>query len=202
MILFVVLSERGAAIEAAPFRIPREMKIVEKNITELKPYENNPRRNDEAVEGVAQSIKQFGFKVPMVIDREDVIVCGHTRYKAAKKLGIKMVPCVIADDLTEEEIKAFRLADNKVTEKAEWDFELLNIELADLEIDMSAFGFDSSIKETILEAEEDNYEEPKELETKTKQGDIWILGRHRLMCGDSTKPEDVKNLMGGVPLTY
>jgi len=118
------------------------MEIVYKKIEELKPYENNPRFNDDAVEYVANSIKEFGFKVPIVIDKNGVIVAGHTRYKASLELGLDEVPCIVADDLTEEQIKAFRLADNKVSEKAEWDFELLEEELSDLDIDMSDFGFE------------------------------------------------------------
>lgn len=101
------------------------MDIVLKKISDIRPYENNPRKNDEAVKYVAESIKQFGFKVPIVIDKDGIIVAGHTRYKAAKKLNLKEVPCIVADDLTDEQVKAFRLADNKVAEKAEWDFELL-----------------------------------------------------------------------------
>lgn len=108
----------------------------------MRPYGRNPRKNDDAVPYVAESIKQFGFKVPIVIDRGGVIVAGHTRYKAAKKLGMETVPCIVADDLTEEQIKAFRLADNKVAEKAVWDFELLGTELEELfEFNMSDFGF-------------------------------------------------------------
>lgn len=139
------------------------MKIVNKKISELKPYENNPRFNDEAVEYVAKSIKEFGFKVPMVIDKNNVIVAGHTRYKASLELGLNEVPCIIADDLTEEQIKAFRLADNKVSEKASWSFELLDEELDDiLDIDMSDFGFDD-IKidwDSVDEITEENYEKP------------------------------------------
>ena len=118
------------------------MQIVDKNIKELIPYSKNPRKNDEAVEAVANSIKEFGFKVPIVIDGDNNVVCGHTRLKAAKKLKMDSVPCVIADDLTEEQIKAFRLADNKVGELAEWDFDLLGEELDGIfDIDMSEFGF-------------------------------------------------------------
>lgn len=117
------------------------MELILKKIDELSPYENNPRNNDDAVKYVAESIKQFGFKIPMVIDRNNVIVCGHTRYKAAKSLGIAEVPCIIADDLTEEQIKAFRLADNKVSEYSKWDLELLDSELEELDFDMSGFGF-------------------------------------------------------------
>ena len=118
------------------------MNIIEKNLNEIKPYEKNPRKNDNAVEYVANSIKEFGFKVPIVIDKNGVIVAGHTRYKASKKLGLEKVPCIIADDLTEEQIKAYRLADNKVGEKSEWDFDLLENELSEiLNIDMEMFDF-------------------------------------------------------------
>lgn len=118
------------------------MNIIEKNLKDIKPYEKNPRKNDNAVEYVANSIKEFGFKVPIVIDKDGVIVAGHTRYKASKKLGIEKVPCIIADDLTDEQIKAYRLADNKVSEKSEWDFDLLNNELSEiLNIDMEMFDF-------------------------------------------------------------
>ncbi len=118
------------------------MNIVERKLEDVRPYEKNPRRNDDAVQYVAESIKQFGFKVPLVIDNDGVIIAGHTRWKAANKLGLKTVPCIIANDLTDEQIKAFRLADNKVAEKATWDFSLLNTELEDLfDFDMAAFGF-------------------------------------------------------------
>jgi site-specific DNA-methyltransferase (adenine-specific) len=119
------------------------LKVILKNIKELIPYEKNPRKNDEAVKYVKESIKEFGFKVPMVIDSENVIVAGHTRYKAAKQLKLKEVPCVIADDLTEEQIKAYRLADNKVSEFAEWDYNLLNLELDELiNFNMNIYGFE------------------------------------------------------------
>jgi hypothetical protein len=122
------------------------MQIIDIPIKSLHPYKNNPRNNAEAVDYVANSIRDFGFKVPLVIDSDNVIVCGHTRYLAAKKLGLKTVPCIIADDLTDEQIKAFRLADNKVAEKATWDKDLLNIELGDIiNFNMSDFGFDFSI---------------------------------------------------------
>ena len=123
------------------------LKIIEKDIDQLIPYENNPRNNDGAVEAVAASIKNFGFKIPVVIDKDDVVVCGHTRIKSAKRLGMKKVPCIIADDLTEEQIRAFRLADNKTGELAEWDFEKLEEELEKLEtIDMASFGFEEMVK--------------------------------------------------------
>ena len=120
------------------------MKITIKKLSEIKPYEKNPRKNDESVKYVAQSIKEFGFKVPIVIDRDGIIIAGHTRFKAGKKLNLKEVPCIVADDLTQEQIKAFRLADNKVSEKSEWDFNLLAVELNDiLDIDMEQLGFDN-----------------------------------------------------------
>ena len=132
------------------------MQIVEKKITEIKQYEKNPRKNDSSVDAVASSISQFGFKNPIVIDKDNVIVCGHTRYKAAKKLGLEKVPCVVADDLTDEQIKAYRLADNKVSELAEWDIDLLGEELDGIfDIDMSDFGFDlSEEQETQTERED------------------------------------------------
>jgi DNA modification methylase len=128
------------------------MEIVYKKLEDLKPYNNNPRFNDEAVKYVANSIKEFGFKVPMVIDKNGTIVAGHTRYKASLELGLKEVPCIIADDLNEEQIKAFRLADNKVSEKSEWNFELLDEELKDiLELDMGDFGFEKEITNNIAQ---------------------------------------------------
>lgn len=124
------------------------MKIKMVRVDDLKPYENNPRFNDDAVEYVKNSISEFGFKVPMVIDKDNVIVAGHTRYKASLELGLEEVPCIVADDLTEEQIKAFRLADNKVSEKADWNLDLLEMELEDLDLDMSGFGFDELDKAT------------------------------------------------------
>lgn len=121
------------------------MNIVEKRLNELKPYENNPRINDGAVKFVKNSIEEFGFKVPIVIDKDGVIVAGHTRYKASQELGLETVPCVVADDLTDEQVKAFRLADNKTAEKASWDLDALKTEMEELEeidgINMREFGF-------------------------------------------------------------
>lgn len=118
------------------------MEITQKKIEDLTPYKGNPRKNDRAVDKVAASIREFGFKVPIVIDREGIVAAGHTRLKAAEKLGLDTVPVIVADDLTDEQIKAFRLADNKTSEFSEWDFDLLDEELADInDIDMSQFGF-------------------------------------------------------------
>lgn len=122
------------------------IQVVYKTIDELIPYANNPRQNDDAVEPVAESIKEFGFKVPMLIDANGVIVAGHTRLRAAKLLGMDRVPCIIADDLTEEQIRAYRLIDNRTADLSEWDYEKLKAELAEVtEIDMSVFGFDPAI---------------------------------------------------------
>lgn len=119
------------------------MEIIERRLNELHPYKNNPRKNDGAVDAVMESIKEFGFRVPIVIDTNDEIVAGHTRYKAAKKLGIKTVPCIIADDLTDEQITAYRLVDNKTQELSNWDFAKLISELRELteDFDMQLFGF-------------------------------------------------------------
>ena len=129
-----------------------ELKIEYVDINSIKPYENNPRHNEEAIPYVMNSIKEFGFKNPIIIDKNNVIIAGHTRLESAKRLGMKEVPIIHADDLTEEQVKAFRLADNKVSEKAEWDFELLDEELEDLDLDMSEFGFDID-----LDIEEEQY---------------------------------------------
>ena len=119
------------------------MQVIEKKISDLIPYENNPRKNDIAVDAVMASIKEFKFRVPIIIDKNGVIIAGHTRLKAAKKLGMKTVPCIVADDLTPEQVKAFRLADNKVGELAEWDLDTLKVELGNIgEIDLSGMGFD------------------------------------------------------------
>ena len=127
------------------------LKVIFKNLDELKPYENNPRNNDNAVDKVAESIKDYGFKVPIVLEPDGkTIVTGHTRYKAAKKLGLDSVPCIIADDLSPEKLKAFRLADNKVSEFSTWDFDLFEQELSDLQDlrdELENVGFDLSIEE-------------------------------------------------------
>jgi site-specific DNA-methyltransferase (adenine-specific) len=174
------------------------MKIHMLSVDDLVPYERNPRKNDKAVEAVANSIKEFGFKIPIIVDSSMVVVAGHTRLKAAKFLGLKTVPVIIADDLSEQQIKAFRLADNKVAEIAEWDEDLLNLELSELaDFDMFLFGFGHDEEETETEVKEDDYEIELPDEPITKPGDIWKLGRHRLMCGDSTDKATVELLMDG-----
>ncbi|HAP3864276.1 TPA: ParB N-terminal domain-containing protein [Enterococcus faecalis] len=176
------------------------MDIKVQKTEDLIPYEKNPRHNEDAITAVAKSIEKFGFKVPIVVDASNVIVNGHTRLKAAKYLGLKEVPTIIADDLTPEQIKAFRLADNKVGEIATWDEELLNAELdelADLDFDMTEFGFDlPDIEGEEVEVIEDEFEEELPAEPISKLGDIYQLGRHRLMCGDSTNSLEVEKLMG------
>ena len=136
------------------------MEIIYKKVGDLIPYEKNPRKNAKAVKYVANSIEEFGFKQPIIIDRDNVVVCGHTRLKASEQLGIEEVPCIVADDLTDEQIKAFRLADNKVSEQAEWDIGLLNEELDDiLNVDMGDFGFDIFSIDDLEEMEGYNSEE-------------------------------------------
>jgi len=176
-------------------------KIVMLPVSEVRPYEKNPRKNADAVKFVKASIEQFGFKVPIIIDSNRVIVAGHTRLLAAKSLGMSEVPCIMADDLTEDQVKAFRLADNKVGEFAEWDMDLLGDELDAIaeacDIDMGDFGFDLSEMEEETEAEVTEDEVPEEVESVCKRGEIWQLGEHRMMCGDSTSAEDVSRLMEG-----
>ena len=175
-------------------------KIVVLPISEVRPYEKNPRKNEKAVKYVKESIRQFGFKVPIVIDSNRVVVCGHTRLLAAKSLGMTEVPCIMADDLTDDQVKAFRLADNKVGEFAEWDMDLLGDELdaiADAsDIDMESLGFDLSDGDEEKEIVED--EVPEEVEPVCQRGEIWQLGEHRLMCGDSTNAEIVAQLLDGI----
>lgn len=179
------------------------MQIYDKPLGWLIPYENNPRNNDEAVEPVANSISEFGFKVPIVATSDGEIINGHTRWKAAKKLKLKTVPVIIADDLTEEQVKAFRLADNKVAEIAQWDIELLLSEIDSVDnLDMTLFGFtDQDYTLDDFEDEEldtEDAEEINEQDTQTsavEYGDIYQLGRHRLMCGDSTSIADMEELV-------
>lgn len=142
-------------------------KIVEKNINDIIPYENNPRHNDSDIDAVANSIKEFHFQNPIIIDKDNVIIAGHTRLKAAQKLGLEKVPCIVADDLTEEQVKAFRLADNKVSEFSGWDFMKLQEELSSLDIDMSDFGFVEEEQvdiDNFFEDAEHKEKEPKKIQ--------------------------------------
>ena len=172
------------------------MNIRDIRTCDLKPYENNPRLNEDAVDLVAASIEEFGFKQPIVVDKDLIIIAGHTRWKAAQKLGLETVPCVQADDLTPAQVKAYRLADNKVAEAAQWDLDALQFELEGLDnmgFDMEPFGFET---ETFTEqiAEDDHFEPEIPEDPTTKRGQCWMLGRHRLMVGDSTKRQDVEKL--------
>lgn len=176
------------------------MNLKDIAIKDIVLYDNNPRKNEKAIDVVASSIEMFGFKVPVVIDGQNVVVCGHTRVKAALKLGMASVPCVIADDLTDEQAKAFRVADNRTHEFSEWDLDKLQLELSELDalgVDMSSFNFDSMKNDV----EEDNFDVDAALneieEPQAKQSDIWGLGNHRLVCGDATVCGDVEKLMGG-----
>lgn len=171
--------------------------IIYKSIDELVPYDNNPRDNDNAVDAVANSIREFGFNVPVIIDKDNIVVCGHTRLKASKKLGITEVPCIVVDNLTPAQVKAFRLADNKTAELAEWDLDKLTEELKFIDIDMMQFGFEDLEEAMERDVLEDEFDENEELPPNpySRKGDIFILGKHRLMCGDSTVEEDVKKLV-------
>ncbi len=186
------------------------MQIQLMKITDIHPYEKNPRFNDEAVGAVAASIKEFGFQQPIVIDKGNVIICGHTRLLAAKQLGLTEVPVVVADNLTPEQVQAYRIADNKTGEIAEWDYSLLPLEIKELQdanFDLSLLGFDAEELDKLLNGTEENTVSEGETdadavpevseEAVSKHGEIYQLGKHRLMCGDSTKPEDVARLMAG-----
>ena len=162
------------------------------------PYENNPRINDSAIEPVAASIKEFGFQQPIVLDKDGVIIVGHTRLEAAKSLGLTRVPCVVADELTDEQVKAYRLADNKTNEFADWALDELEVELSHIhDIDMSEFGFEDFGMVEVEDVLEDSYDVDQELPPRTQAGEIYQLGSHRLMCGDATSEQDVQKLMGG-----
>ena len=172
------------------------MNITNKAIADLIPYAANAKKHDEKqIKNVAESIKQFGFVQPVVVDRAGVIVIGHCRVLAAKKLGMKEVPCVCVDDLTPEQVNALRLVDNKSNE-SDWDFNLLADELPGL--DLSAFDFDWGLRDELDDSVvEDDYDPVLPAEPKSRLGDIYQLGSHRLMCGDSTSLTDVQKLVGG-----
>lgn len=178
------------------------MKIVMKKVSELIPYVNNARKNDQAVDAVASSIKNYGFKQPIVIDSQGEVIAGHTRLKASIKLGLDEVPCIVADDLTPAQVKSYRIADNKVSELSEWDYELLKLELEDIE---GFTGFEVDELEDLFEGEkeakEENFDLDEALNEKsepiTKRGWIYKLGNHRLLCGDTTSKVDVARLMNG-----
>lgn len=175
------------------------MEIKNKRTDELKPYEMNAKKHDQRqIDNVAESIRQFGWKQPLVIDKDNTIVIGHCRWEAAKKLGLEEVPCVAADELTEDEIKRLRIVDNKSNE-SEWDMELL---AADLEtIDMSDFDFEGlefgDEEESTGKIVEDDFQVDLPEEPTAQIGKIYELGGHRLICGDSTDIGTVDKLMRG-----
>ena len=175
-------------------------------ITSVVPYGRNPRRNENAVAKVAGSIKEFGFRQPIVVDKDMVIIVGHTRLLAAQQLGFTDVPIHIAENLTAAQIKAYRIADNRTHEEAEWDDELLAIELGELkdaDFDLDLTGFDPDELEKLLDGEgtegltDDDAVPEAQAEAITKPGDVWVCGEHRLICGDATVLSDVEKLMDG-----
>ncbi len=171
------------------------MQIEMKRLSELKPYEKNAKKHDKKqIDNVANSIKRFGWQQPIVIDENGVIVIGHCRALAAKKLGIKEVPVTVASGLTEDEIKELRIADNK-TNESPWDIGLLAEDVEGLEFD--GFDFELGIPQKEKEVLEDDYDKPAPQEPKSRRGQVYQLGRHRLMVGDSTVPSDVDKLMDG-----
>lgn len=172
------------------------MNIIQRELDSIRPYAANAKKHDATqVANVAESIRQYGFVQPIVIDKDGVIVIGHCRALAAKKLGMTEVPCVCVDDLTPEQVKALRVVDNK-TNESPWDMDLLAAELP--ELDLSAFDFDWGLPDDQTEeVVEDDYEPVIPAEPKSKFGDVYQLGSHRLMCGDSTSLTDVQKLVKG-----
>lgn len=179
------------------------IKLEKINIDLIKPYNKNPRNNNDAVEIIIKSIKQCEYISPIILDENNIILAGHTRFKALKKLGYKEVECIIKIGLTEKQKKKYRILDNKTSEIAKWDYEILKDELKDLDFEdldldldwglNNLYDFEENSKESI----EDDYEENLPLEAKSKYGDIYQLGNHRLMCGDSTNENDISKLMNG-----
>ncbi len=185
------------------------MKIELRPLNEIKPYEKNPRHNDAAVAAVAESIKQFGFRQALVVDADGVIVCGHTRWKAAQKLELDRVPVHVATDLTPAQIKAYRIVDNRTAELAEWNLDLLSIELGELkllDIDLNSLGFDGDeLAKLFGDDVTDGLCDPDDVPGPpdaaiTQPGDLWMLGDHRLLCGDSSKLDDVDRLLDGATI--
>ncbi len=182
------------------------MQVEMWSLDRIKPYENNPRINDNAVAAVIQSINEFGFRQPIVVDPYGVIIVGHTRYKAAMKLGLAEVPVHIAADIEPEAVRAYRIADNRTAENAQWDYDLLPLEIQSLQqggFDCELLGFDSDELARLLEpgigqglTDPDEVPEPPD-DAITQPGDLWILGNHRLLCGDSSSPEDLDRLLAG-----
>lgn len=175
-------------------------------ITRLIEYARNPRKNDHAVDKIASAIKEFGFRIPVVAKSDGLVIDGHLRLKAAKKLGLTEIPVILADDMTETQIKAFRISVNRMAEFAEWDNELLALEFAelkDMDFDLDLTGFTADEIAALMPeqiepglTDEDAVPEVPEVSITVK-GDVWVLGKHRLMCGDSTSIDAVEKLTGG-----
>ena len=185
------------------------MKIEQRPISDVRPYEKNPRKNLEAVDAVAASLREFGFRQPIVVDGAGVIVVGHTRWMAAKKIGLKQVPVHVALDLTPEQARAYRIADNQTATIASWDMDILTVEIVELKdagFDVDLLGFPADdLTEILAPAGSEGMTDPDDVPAPpdaatTAPGDIWVLGNHRLMCGDSSKPEDLDRLLDGQPI--
>ena len=185
------------------------MQVEHRAIDEVVPYARNPRNNADAIDKVAASIREYGWQQPIVVDGEMTIIAGHTRYEAARRLGLAEVPVKIADDLTPAQVRAYRLADNRLHQDATWDDRLLALELGDLrdeDFDLAKTGFeDSEIEAALAKAaatEQGNTDEDEAPEAQehavTETGDVWLMGKHRVRCGDSTSADDVAALLNGV----
>jgi ParB-like chromosome segregation protein Spo0J len=185
------------------------LNVEYRSLADITPYEGNPRLNEPAVDAVATSIREFGFRQPIVVDESGVIVVGHTRWKAAQKLGLEKVPVHVARDLTPEQAKAYRIADSQTATLSEWNLDLLPVELAELQnmdIDLSLLGFSDDDLAKLLGGEvKDGLTDPDDVpeppdEPITQPGDLWILGEHRLFCGDAGETVDVDRLLEGAPV--
>ncbi len=185
------------------------MKLESIPIGDIREYEHNPRVNDNAVGPVAESIRNYGFKVPVIVDADNVVIAGHTRVLAAKRLGLTEVPAIRADDLTPQQVRAFRVADNKLHELSAWNIELLSMELGELkalDVDLNALGFNDDELAKLFGTDltdglcdPDDVPEPPD-KAVTQRGDLWVLGEHRLLCGDSSSTADVDRLLDGAPI--
>jgi DNA modification methylase len=204
-----VVREVGRGVRALNLQRGIVMKVVQRDISSIRPYDRNPRHNDQAVDAVARSIREFGWRQPIVVDADGVVIVGHTRLKAAQRLGLETVPVHIAADLTEAQKKAYRIADNQTASIATWDLELLPIELAELkalDIDLALLGFSEDALARLLNpdlkdglTDPDAVPEPPD-EPVTKRGDLYVLGDHRLLCGDSSLEADVDRLLDGAQI--
>jgi len=174
------------------------MHVELRNVADIKPYPHNPRRNDHAVAAVAASIREFGFRQPLVVDADGVIVVGEARYKAAVHLGLKEVPVHVARGLSPAQLRAYRITDNKLAELADWDDTLLVQELAalqEMDFDLNVVGFSAEELQELFQAEieaglvdPDDVPQPPDA-ARTRPGDLWQLGRHRLLCGTVPSPK-------------